>query len=199
MKRLEHSQLTCGVRNEPRPSGSGLFVITKRYDCVGNALALLVLSVSLGCWGCESNEDGWAGLKAKIRRDFPSVKQVSIEQFESSYQGHCLLVDVREPEEFAVSHIQGAVNITDPAVLAARIKATGERRVVVYCSVGYRSSRMAKQLHDRGVTGVWNLEGSIFEWGNSGRPVVNESGPAEVIHLYEAQWGKFLLPKLRGG
>ena len=56
------------------------------------------------------------------------------------------------------------------------------RRIVVYCSVGYRSSELAEFLMKTGFTEVYNLEGSIFRWANEGRPVYRAEERVRVVH-----------------
>ena len=41
-----------------------------------------------------------------------------------------------------------------------------ESTIVVYCSVGYRSEKIAEELDKLGFTNVSNLYGGIFEWIN---------------------------------
>jgi hypothetical protein len=67
--------------------------------------------------------------------------------------------------------------------------------IVVYCSVGYRSSVLARKLQDMGVTRVYNLEGSIFKWANEERPLVRNGDTVQKVHPYDAYWGKLLETK----
>lgn len=64
--------------------------------------------------------------------------------------------------------------------------------IVVYCSVGYRSSRLARQLRTRGVKNVFNLEGSLFKWANEGRPVYRGSERVQEVHPFDEDWGELL-------
>ena len=50
----------------------------------------------------------------------------------------------------------------------------------------------AAKLQRRGYTNVHNLEGSIFEWANSGRALSRADGPATAVHPYDAEWGRLL-------
>ena len=74
------------------------------------------------------------------------------------------LVDVRTPEEFAVEHIPGAVNIPvqdlDRRMGELEPK---EQPVVVYCQSGNRSGRAAKLLKDAGYAAVHDL-GPMSRW-----------------------------------
>lgn len=95
-----------------------------------------------------------------------------------------VLVDVREPAEYATGHIEGAINIprgvlefeiqasaeldsvTDPA-LAAR-----DRPLVLYCRSGGRAALAADSLGQMGFTRVASLAGGIGAWREGGGAVV---------------------------
>ena len=84
-----------------------------------------------------------------------------------------VLLDARTAAEFNVSHLPGAVLASNARMALDALEVNDpERTVVVYCSVGYRSSRLAKQLRARGFENVFNLEGSLFQWANEGRPAL---------------------------
>ena len=51
--------------------------------------------------------------------------------------------------------------------------------IVVYCSVGYRSARVARWLGRQGFTNVRNLDGSLFAWANEGRPMEADGRPVQ--------------------
>ncbi|MDZ7267894.1 MAG: rhodanese-like domain-containing protein [candidate division KSB1 bacterium] len=119
--------------------------------------------------------------------------------------GRFLIFDVRDRDEYDVSHLPHARHV-DPRLSAEDfIKQFGdslrERRVVFYCSVGYRSSlllqRLQKDLHTAGCRAAANLRGGIFRWYNEGNPVVNAAGPAQRVHPYDRFWGLLLRNKGR--
>jgi len=64
--------------------------------------------------------------------------------------------------------------------------------IVTYCSVGYRSSIMARQMQKMGYTNVRNLEGSIFAWVNEGRDVFSEGQVVFEVHPFNEYWGQYL-------
>lgn len=69
--------------------------------------------------------------------------------------------------------------------------------IVVYCSVGYRSARVAAKLGEAGFSQVYNLEGSLFQWANEGRPLFQQGNPVRMVHPYSDRWGKLLRPQYR--
>lgn len=111
-----------------------------------------------------------------------------------------LLFDVREAEEFAVSHIPGAVRV-DPGVWTNSFVTSfgggvAGRTVVFYCSVGVRSSKLAGRvqtaLKERGAEAVYNLEGGVFRWHNERRSLADAGGSTERVHPYDSSWGKLV-------
>ena len=84
-----------------------------------------------------------------------------------------LVVDVREPNEFATGHVLGAKNVP-----LARLDATGadlakkkERPVIVYCDGSERSAKALATLKKQGFTRVANLSGGLGAWQQAGLPV----------------------------
>lgn len=160
---------------------------------VRRPFAALTLLLTVGLLSCTAfSGPSWRTLKIAIRQQFPDVQQISLKTFEQQRSDRTLVVDVRRPEEYAVSHLQGAVNLQDADAILRLAQAQDASDIVVYCSVGYRSSRMAQTLQRKGWRQVANLEGSIFEWANSGRPVYRDGDPVQAVHIYSNTWGKLL-------
>ena len=141
-------------------------------------------------------------MKQLVRARFPEVKQLSSTELAAwltdTNRVPPLLLDVRQADEFAVSHLPGARNVL-PKIAARDLLPTlpPHRPVVVYCSVGYRSSELAGRLLRSGLTNVMNLEGSIFQWANEDRPLEGGGKPAGKVHPYNETFGKLLKPELR--
>ena len=113
-----------------------------------------------------------------------------------------LLLDVRQPQEFKVSHLPGAINVSPNASVQDAANTVlkdvpKDRRIVAYCSIGVRSSILAQRLTEAGYTNVHNMIGSIFQWANEDRPLVGDNGPVKKVHPYNAHWGRLLEPERR--
>ena len=137
----------------------------------------------------------WPTLKRTIRSRFPEVRQVSVEELQAALAGADapLLIDARTEGEYRVSHLQGARRAETAAQAIQALAGTAKAHpIVVYCSVGYRSSALARDLMRSGYTQVSNLEGSIFEWANKGRGVYRGNEPVRVVHPYDKTWGALL-------
>lgn len=111
-----------------------------------------------------------------------------------------VLFDVREPAEFAVSRIAGAVRVDPEMTADAFLARYGDlidgRTAVFYCSVGVRSAKMISRLQSAGGAArsaeLRNLEGGIFRWHNEKRPLVDADGPTAKVHRFDAYWGRLL-------
>ncbi len=104
------------------------------------------------------------------------------------------ILDAREKEEYDISHIPNAqyigYNKVDESVLADIPK---DAKVVLYCSIGYRSEKVAEKVRKKGYTNVYNLYGSIFEWVNQGYPVIDKTGKTtKQIHTYNKKWSQWV-------
>ena len=142
-------------------------------------------------------------LERDIEHTFPRAAQIDPDAVAALVAGAVppVLVDVREADEFAVSRLRTAVRL-DPDASPAQARAllgpsVRNRVVVLYCAVGYRSSRMAERiettLRAEGAARVVSLRGGVFAWRNAGRPVVNAAGPTPYVHPYDARRRHFLV------
>ena len=153
--------------------------------------------------GFEPETRGMEGIKKLVRGRFSEVRQLGTAELADwladANRPQPQLLDVREPDEFAVSHLPGAQRI-DPDARGPVLEdlAATNQPLVLYCSVGYRSSALARRLLKAGRTDVFNLEGSIFQWANEGRPLVGGNGAATQIHPYGRRWRLLLKPDRRG-
>ncbi|HPR30154.1 MAG TPA: rhodanese-like domain-containing protein [Chitinophagales bacterium] len=121
----------------------------------------------------------------------PGVPAVSVDSIE---HGKYLLLDAREKREFEVSHIENAMWVGyDDFDLKRVAGISKEEYLAVYCSVGYRSERITEKLREAGYLHVYNVYGGIFEWVNTGHPVVTDlDTPTEEVHAYSSSWGVWL-------
>jgi len=104
-----------------------------------------------------------------------------------------IFLDARAKEEFEVSHIPGAIWVGYNEFDLAKVQGLDELKIlVVYCSVGYRSEKVARQIYEGGNENVANLYGGIFQWVDEGGTVVNADGPTEKVHAFDQTWGIWL-------
>ena len=100
-----------------------------------------------------------------------------------------LLLDVREPEEYAHGHIPGAVNLPQ-ADLASRLdELPRDRPLYVACKGGYRSLRAAQFLAQSGFTQVASVVGGTDAWRNAGKSLTVAETASEPPRIRETEWG----------
>jgi rhodanese-related sulfurtransferase len=114
-----------------------------------------------------------------------------------------LLVDVREPDEFAAMHIAGSLHVprgilesacewdyeeTVPELVRAR-----DREVVVVCRSGYRSVLAAHSMHLLGYRDVASLRTGLRGWKDFEQPLVDAAG--DPVDLDDAD--RYFTPRLR--
>ena len=136
----------------------------------------------------------WDSVDQKIDSKYPRVNFISTEELRSNQQSEAPLLhvfDVRGSEEFAVSHLSGALNYSESSSIAG-LFANKNTEIIVYCSVGYRSAAVADELAVLGFTNVRNLKHSIFEWAEKGYPLVNSEGVVQSVHPYNRAWGALI-------
>ncbi len=120
----------------------------------------------------------------------PDVESVSLEEVqtlmaEGAHKGNVVLVDVRSPEEIAVSVIPGAISKGE---FEAQPDTYREAKVITYCTIGVRSADYAEKLIEAGFE-ARNYQGSILDWVKAGLPVVTPAGePTRRVHVYSRQF-----------
>ena len=77
-------------------------------------------------------------------------------------RNEALLIDVREPGEFAREHIAGAQSLPLSALDASRLPR--DRKIVLCCQSGARASRALAQLEAAGLHDVARLDGGLGGW-----------------------------------
>lgn len=86
-----------------------------------------------------------------------------------------VLVDVREPAEFAEAHIDGSVSIPLSTFDAAELPEAGDREIVLICAIGRRSKKAAELVHASGRQEVAHLFGGLIAWEEAGLPTGRKS------------------------
>ena len=121
-------------------------------------IALVIALVFGGCANAEPPRD-WTSVDQLITEEFPSVPALTTAELEallSDPTHEVILLDAREADEHAVSHLRGAHIATsddDAVTVLEQLDAAARPEVVIvaYCSVGYRSAALVQSLHARGI------------------------------------------------
>ncbi len=121
-----------------------------------------------------------------------SVKELTVNEL--AKKSDVVLLDARAKEEYQVSHIPNAIFIGYKNLAIENLDSIDtDKEVILYCSVGYRSEKVAELLENYGFKNVSNLYGGIFEWVNSGNIVHDRNqNPTNKIHAFDEKWAIWL-------
>lgn len=122
---------------------------------------------------------------ADYRKDFPSVPEIDAEAAMALLSNpDVVFVDVRKSKEQAVSVIPGAIRDKE---FRANLDRYRGKRIIAYCTISYRSGKLAAKLARKGVT-VINLKGGLLGWVHAGGPLVQNQNPVKRLHVYGRKW-----------
>ncbi|WP_339705049.1 rhodanese-like domain-containing protein [uncultured Sphingosinicella sp.] len=86
--------------------------------------------------------------------------------------GSALVVDVREVNEFAAGHIEGAVNLPLSRFSTADIPDVAGRTIILQCAGGKRSGLALDRCAAAKAAIDTHLAGGLAAWAAAGYPVV---------------------------
>lgn len=78
-----------------------------------------------------------------------------------------ILVDLREPAEFAAGHVPGALNIPFGQFPDRAAELPSKEKIVLICHSGRMGDVSASLLSERGYPDVSNLSGGMAAWKGS--------------------------------
>ncbi len=108
-----------------------------------------------------------------------TVPQIDVQRAQRSLEaGHAVLVDVREPDEYAAGHAPGAVSVPLGTLTADKVPAGID--LLLICRSGRRSAKAVQQLSAAGRHAL-NVDGGMEAWQAGGLAMEAEGGrPATV-------------------
>lgn len=105
-----------------------------------------------------------------------TIPDIDIDTLDSLLDTGVVLVDVREEDEYADGHVEGAVFMPLATVPDRVDEIPTDGTVYVICALGGRSGKAVEFLRNNGVDAV-NVAGGTNGWIESGRDVVRGSNP----------------------
>jgi sodium/bile acid cotransporter 7 len=119
------------------------------------------------------------------RKEFPEVPEISPQEaMRLLAEGQALFVDVREEREQAVSMLPSSITAKEFLEAPGRAR---DRVLIGYCTISYRSGKLAQQLAAPGVT-LLNLQGGVLAWVHAGGKLYDRSGETRRLHVYGRKW-----------
>ena len=124
----------------------------------------------------------WAMLTSSL-----PVDEITIDDIDSA-PPNAILLDVREPEEFARGHVANAINVPQ-ADLAMRLdELPRDRPIMTMCQAGMRSLRSAQFLRQQGFEHVATVAGGMAQWCAAVRPVVETEAATGPLRIMDSEW-----------
>lgn len=149
-------------------------------------LFLLIMSINLLAQENPEFEEYLADLRNQFEIEHIDADSVKWSEV--------VLLDTREKSEYEISRLDKAIWIGYDDFDLSRVDSIGrDKQIIVYCSVGYRSSKIGLELTEAGYKDVKNLNGGLFKWANEGRPLYTDSVQTNKIHAYNKKWGRFIV------
>ncbi len=156
------------------------------------AVSVFVLStISFGYQTVGVRSDEWKqdrimAMYRQYATEFPQVEEITVSELQQLQQQgqELILVDVRSPEERAVSFIPGAITTEE---FERDLQQYQDSTVIAYCTIGYRSGKYAQKIQQQGVQ-VLNLEGSLLAWSHIQGRLINAMGVTNKVHVFGRQW-----------
>ncbi|MEH0667769.1 thiosulfate sulfurtransferase GlpE [Vibrio scophthalmi] len=82
------------------------------------------------------------------------------------------LVDIRDPQSFAVAHATHAYHLTNDTMVAFMDEVEFDQPVLVMCYHGISSQGAAQYLVNQGFEQVYSVDGGFEAWHRAGLPTV---------------------------
>ena len=115
--------------------------------------------------------------------------------------GTAVLIDVREPAEFAAGHVPQALSMplgTLPHLLDA-LALLPETRVIFQCQKGGRGGQACVATADQLVGRAYNLAGGIEAWSAAGLPVTGPAGGVSIFRQVQMVVGLLVVLSVAAG
>jgi len=105
---------------------------------------------------------------------------VTVPDLPATLPDRVMLLDVREPDEWAAGHAPEAVHIPMGDLAARLADLPADNEVYVVCRSGGRSARVTAYLNANGWDAK-NVDGGMQTWQAAGRPMTADAGEPTVI------------------
>jgi rhodanese-related sulfurtransferase len=105
------------------------------------------------------------------------IQEISASDASQQKQAGALLIDVREQDEFAKGHAQGAIPLSR-GIVELKIEDLAPdlaTPIICYCGGGSRSALVADNLQKMGYTNVRSLAGGFKAWKDQSLPFEESS------------------------
>jgi thioredoxin 1 len=144
----------------------------EKFNFSGLFLVIGLLIV-LSAYAADDLQNSASAIEVNVANEFAS--------------GHddVIILDVRTPTEFAMSHITGSINVDvqDDSFEEMMTQLDPDKRYIVHCTknpTGGRSGRALESMQELGFKNLYSLEGGYLAWKEAELPLTESAaGPKE--------------------
>ena len=144
------------------------------YDATDSRMREITLRRDPDCALCGQSPSisrpvagGENGTKSWRLREIDAASARNL--LEAGFDG--VLLDVREPDEYAWAHIEGSRLAPLSEFMSHLSELPPDPAYLVYCKVGQRSAHAGTMMLEAGFRNVTNIQGGIMAWIELGCPV----------------------------
>jgi hydroxyacylglutathione hydrolase len=188
-----HFEGPCGKGMCGRPSTTIGFerrfnpVTQLEHDAFVETLEDGVPARPLNMLAIEPTNRGTADKPWAMLTQLQEIPDISLSEVES-LPAQSLIIDVREPEEFAAGHVPGAINLPQSEIASRLDELPRDQDVLVICQGGNRSCRAAQFLAQSGFQRLFNVVDGTAGWISSGRAIEQSELNGPRRKFVENEW-----------
>jgi hydroxyacylglutathione hydrolase len=135
----------------------------------------------------EGTNRGVANQPWAMLTSSPPVHEVELDEV-ANRPDEALLLDVREPEEYAHGHVPGAVSLPQADLATRLADLPCDRPIFLICQGGVRSLRAAQFLKQVGIGQVVSVKDGTGGWQADGRPLAYGDTTLAKPTIAESAW-----------
>lgn len=135
----------------------------RNIHCRLSIIAILMMLAILALAGCSTATS--VNAKTSDQAAAPSVQQISMNEAVKALQNQqVVFVDVRTADEYKQGHVPGAILIPLADLENRRNEIPKDKKVLLICRSGARSSQANIILQKYGFTNTYSVNGGMLEW-----------------------------------
>ncbi len=119
------------------------------------------------------------------KKAFTKVQDITSQRaMELMQSEEVIFVDSRRSKEQKVSMLPGAISERE---FKKNLEKYRDRVIIGYCTISYRSGKLAKELKRKGII-MLNLRGGMLAWVHEGGIIYDANGETKRVHVYKKKW-----------
>lgn len=114
--------------------------------------------------------------------------------FKNTDPNSTVIIDIREPSEYAREHIPGSLNIPSTELNKKDFSGDKDKIAVFHCKLGNRTRSFQTALSNTGFKEIYCMEGGIEQWKKCGLPIeINQDAPMDIMRQVQIIAGGLVL------